>query len=86
MTACPLCAASSGEHDMTRACCRARFLLSLPSSGQFRDTRRCWLDRWKDDYGKEAADATQDTVAAEWNSRRIAAREKLEKFRIDLGR
>lgn len=32
MNDCPLCAASSGEHDMTRTCCRARFLLALPSS------------------------------------------------------
>ena len=83
MTACPLCAAGSGEHDMTRTCCRARFLLALPSSGRFRYARRDWLDRWKDDYGKEAADATQDAVAAEWDSRRAAAREKLEEFRSE---
>ena len=77
MNDCPLCASRSGEHDMTRTCCRARYLLVLPSSGRFRDTRRYWLDRWGKDYGEAAADATQDAVAAAWDSRRAAARKKL---------
>ena len=74
MNDCPLCASRSGEHDMTRTCCRARYLLVLPSSGRFRDTRRYWLDRWGKDYGKAAAESTQTAVAAAWDSRRAAGR------------
>ena len=77
MNDCPLCASRSGEHDMTRTCCRARFLLELPSSGRFRYARRDWLDRWGKDYGKAAAESTQTAVAAAWDSRRAAARKKL---------
>lgn len=43
MTECDLCKTKSPRHNFNGACCRARFLATLPS----REIRKEWLALWR---------------------------------------
>ena len=59
---CDDCIEDKGLYDFSRACCRARFLVSVP----LLDLRKGWMRRWKRKVSEEFYDAIEAAVKKRW--------------------
>lgn len=56
--------AHSPRYDFGKACCRARFLLSLPRP--WIETRRAWLKHWEKQFGEAERQQTEAILLRLW--------------------
>lgn len=64
---CELCIRAGGRYNFSKVCCRARFIVNLPT----RSLRAGWIEHWgrKD---KAMADKVEAEVLRMWEARKLA--------------
>ncbi len=66
MTAeCALCERNACSYDLSQLCCRLRL---LRNEGR-RHIRAAYIERWRQQYGSEAARETEEAFRAWWTTK-----------------